>query len=144
MHKRISFSLLLAAALVLSLTITTDAKEPVSYGRIAHTGTMVTDKPIEIALDLNGVKLEAITFSGNEAVAVVWNTTPHSVAAHIGIALYDENDELIAAESDTQSIARALVKIKSGKAANLKIKFKKFVSDFKDIARYRLVFVTKS
>ena len=144
MFRRPHFLLLLAAALVPSLAVTAGAKEPGTYSRIIHSGNMVTDKPIEIALDLDGVKLEAITFSGNEAVVVVWNRTPVGVTAHVGIALYDEQDQLIAAESDSQSIKRTLSKIKPDKAVNLKIKFKKFIPDFKNAARYRLVFVTTS
>ncbi len=144
MFRRPHFLLLLAAALVPSLAVTAGAKEPVTYSRIIHSGNMVADKPIEIALDLNGVKLEAITFSGNEAVVVVWNRTPVGVTAHVGIALYDEQDQLIAAESDSQSIKRTLSKIKPGKAVNLKIKFKKFIPDFKNIAHYKLVLVTKN
>jgi len=137
--SRINLSLVFAMALILPLAVTAASKAPPTFSRITHTGKVVADKLIEIGLDLKGVKLEAVTFSGDEAVVVVWNRTPSSVTGHVGIALYDKKNRLIAAESDSQSF-----KIRSGKTANFKIKFGKFMSNFKNAARYRLVFVTRS
>ncbi len=144
MLRRINLSLVFAMALILPLAVTAASKAPPTFSRITHTGNVVAGKLIEIGRDLKGVKLEAVTFSGDEAVVVVWNRTPSSVTAHVGIALYDKKNRLIAAESDSQSFTRTFTKIRSGKTANFKIKFGKFMSNFKNAARFRLVFVTRS
>ena len=99
---------------------------------------------MQIGRDHKGIKLEAITFSGDEATVIVWNRTPNGVKGHVGIALYDKKNQLIAAESDSASMVRKVTKIRSGKQASLKVKFKKFVPNFKGVAKYRLVFTTTS
>ncbi len=112
------------------------------YSRITHSGKVIPGKSIEVGLDYKGIKIDAITFSGNEAIVVVWNTRTEGVRAHVGIALFDKKNRLIAAESDSQSITRKVMKIRAGKTANFKVKFKKFVANFKGVAKYRLVFAT--
>ena len=116
------------------------AEAPKNFSRISHTGKVIVDKPVELALDHKGVKLESISFSGDEALVIVWNRTPKAVKGHIGIALFDAKGRLVAAESDAQSVTRAIASIRSGKQTNFKVRFKKFLSDFEGVAQYRLVF----
>lgn len=144
MFNNIRFSLFVLAAMIIPMAVGAATKAPATYSRITHSGKVIPGKLIEIGVNHRGVKLEAITFSGDQAVVIVWNRTPNGVKGHVGIALFDKKNRLIAAESDSQSIARSMTKIRSGKQANFKVKFKKFVSDFKGVARYRLVFVTMS
>lgn len=144
MVSGIRVSVLLLAAMILPMAVSAATKAPATFSRITHSGKVITGKALEIGIDHKGVKLEAITFSGDEAVVVVWNRTPNGVKGHVGIALYDSKNRLIAAESDSQSITRKMMKIRAGKTANFKIKFKKFMSSFKGAAKYRLVFVTST
>ena len=137
----------LLSLLVLSVTaapVTTGAKAadaPKSFSRISHTGKLFIDKTVELALDHKGVKLESISFSGDEALVIVWNRTPKAVKGNIGIALFDAKGRLVAAESDVQSVTRAIASIRSGKQTSFKVRFKKFLSDFEGATQYRLVFV---
>ena len=134
----------LALAAIVLLPVTADAKKETTLHRLTHVGRVVLDKPIEIGKDNKGVKLETITFSGDEAIVIIWNRTPASVKAHVGLALYDKRNFLLAAESDAASFTRTFTNIRAGKQANFKIKFDKFVPNFKEVAKYALVFITES
>lgn len=144
MFARMRLSAFILVAMILPMAVTAATTAPATFSRITHSGKVITGKSMEIGKDHKGVKLEAITFSGDEAVVIVWNRTPTSVKGHIGIALYDKKKRLIAAESDSQSLTRSMMKIRAGKTANFKIKFKKFMPNFKGVATYRLVFVTST
>lgn len=132
--------LVLSVTAVLVVPGADAAEAPKKFSRLSHTGKVIADKVVELALDHKGVSLESISFSGNEALVIVWNRTPKAVKGHIGIALFDTKGRLVAAESDAQSVTRAIASIRSGKQTAFKIKFKKFLSDFEGVAQYRLVF----
>ena len=63
----------LALAAIVLLPVTADAKKETTLHRLTHVGRVVLDKPIEIGKDNKGVKLETITFSGDEAIVIIWN-----------------------------------------------------------------------
>lgn len=126
---------------ILAVAVAVAAEMPKTFDRVAYTGKVIVDKPVELGFDHGGVKFQSITFSGNEALIIVWNRMPKAVKGNVGIALFDEKNRLIAAESDSQSVTRALTSIRAGKQTAFKVKFKKFISDFKEVASYRLVFV---
>lgn len=132
--------LALAVTAVFAIPSARAAEAPKTFSHISHTGKVIVDKPVELTLVHKGVKLESISFSGNEALIIVWNRTPKAVKGHIGIALFDPKGRLVAAESDAQSVTRAIASIRSGKQTNFKVRFKKFLSDFEGVAQYRLVF----
>ncbi len=132
--------LVLAVTAVFVIPSAKAAEAPKNFSRISHTGKVIVDKPVELALDHKGVKLESISFSGDEALVIVWNRTPKAVKGHIGIALFDPKGRLVAAESDAQSVTRAIASIRSGKQTGFKVRFKKFLSNFEGVAQYRLVF----
>ena len=139
MVKRIKFSLvlLLVAMMVFPMTIAIGDEKPKTYHRVSYSGKMLVDTPIDIGIDLKGVKLESIFFSGNEALAIVWNRTPSRVKAYVAIALFDDKNRLIAADAESSKP----IGIRSGKQANYNFKFKNFISDFKGVSRFHLVFV---
>jgi hypothetical protein len=120
-----------------------DAKQDVSIHRVTHVGNVILDKPIEVGVDNRGVRVETITFSGDEALVVVYNRTPRPVKAHLGIALYDERDDLLAAESDAASFSRTFSDVRAGKQEHFKVKFGKFMVNFDSASKYVLVFVTE-
>lgn len=120
-----------------------DAKQNVSIHRVTHAGNVILDKPIEVGVDNRGIRVETITFSGDEALVVVYNRTPRPVKAHLGIALYDERDDLLAAESDAASFTRTFSDVRAGKQEHFKVKFGKFLVNFDGASKYALVFVTE-
>ena len=137
MIKKIRYSLFLALTLaILPMAIAAAEEEPKTFYSVSYSGAMVLNKTIEIGIDHRGVKLEAITFSGDEALVVTWNRTPSGVKAHAAIALFDAKNQLVGAESDSRATS-----IRSGKQGNFKIRFKKFLSDFSGVARFQVVFV---
>ena len=144
MFARIKLPAFFLIAMMIPMALTAGTDKPVNYSRMTHGGKVIVGKSMDIGRAHKGIKLEAITFSGDEATVIVWNKTPNGVTGHVGIALYDRKNRLIAAESDSASVMRKMTKIRSGKQANLKVKFKKFLSNFKGVAKYRLVFTTTS
>lgn len=144
MFARIKLPVFFLIAMMVPLGLPAATEKAVSYSRITHGGKVIVGKSMNIGRDHKGVKVEAITFSGDEATVIVWNRTPNGVSGHVGIALYDKKNRLIAAESDSASVMRKMTKIRSGKQASFKIKFKKFLGSFRGVAKYRLVFTTTS
>lgn len=144
MIRKSGLSIFLATLFVLVLfPINVDAKKDINMHRVTHAGKVILDKPIEIGVDNRGVRVETITFSGDEALVVVYNRTPRPVKAHIGLALYDNHDDLLAAESEATSFTRTFSDVRAGKQANFKIKFGKFIVNFDGASTYALVFVTE-
>jgi hypothetical protein len=127
---------LLVAVVIFPVAVVTGEEKAKTFHPISYSGNMLVDKTIEIGIDHRGVKLEAITFSGNEALLVTWNRTPNRVKAGAGVALFDDKNRLVAAESDSRPGG-----ISSGKQGNFKIDFKKFLADFSSVARFQVVFV---
>ena len=144
MFARIKLPAFFLIAMMVPMALTAATDKPVNYSRITHGGKVVVGKSMNIGRDHKGIKLEASTFSGSEATVLVWNKRATGVAGHVGIALYDKKNRLIAAESDSTSVMRKMTKIRSGKQANFRVKFKKFLPNFKGVAKYRLVFTTTS
>ncbi|MDH3669807.1 MAG: hypothetical protein OES46_01420 [Gammaproteobacteria bacterium] len=139
-RKTLLSFLVLAVTVVFAIPSAKAAEAPNNFSRISHAGKVIVDKPVELALVHKGVKLESISFSGNEVLVIVWNRTPKAVKGHIGIALFDSKGRLVAAESDAQSVTRAIASIRSGKQTGFKVRFKKFLSNFEGVTQYRLVF----
>jgi hypothetical protein len=133
------FRVAAVVALILLIASVAGAGKFKSHDRLAFTGKVTTGRPIEIGIDHGGVKLEAITFSENEALVIIWNRTPGKVNVNAGLALFDRTGQLMAAESDDRPITRSVLSIRAGKQANLKIKLKKFLSDVGEAAQFQLV-----
>ena len=127
---------LLLAIVIFPVTLVMAEEKAKTFYPVSYGGNMVVDKTVEIGIDHRGVKVEAITFSGTEALLVTWNRTPNSVKASAGVALFDDKNRLVAAESDSRPGG-----IRSGKQGNFKISFKKYLADFSSVARFQVVFV---
>lgn len=144
MIRKSGLSILLATLFMLVLfPFNVDAKKDINLHRVTHVGKVIRDKPTEVGVDNKGVMVETITFSGDEALVVVYNRTPRPVKAHIGLALYDEHDDLLAAESDAASFTRTFSDVRAGRQVNFKVKFGKFMVNFDGASKYALVFVTE-
>lgn len=140
-----TFSFVLAALFVVMLAPSTTLAEkaPAKWSKMTHVGRVIPGKPMQLGIDNNGVKVESIAFSENEAVVIVWNRTPESVKGHVGVALYDKRNHLLAAESDSASFTRTFTQIRSGKQATFKVSFDKFMPTMKGVDKYALIFVTQ-
>jgi len=137
MMKRMRLAvLLLAAVVVFPMAAFGQEEKVITFYPASFTSAMMTDKIIDIDIDHRGVKLGAITFSGNEALLTVWNRSPNRVKANAAVALFDQKNRLIAAQSDSKAGG-----VGAGKQGNFKICFKKFLSDFSGVAHFHLVFV---
>lgn len=146
MMTKAMLSFVLAAFMTVALLPVSTAaeKKAPNMSRMTHVGRVVTDKPIQIGLENKGVKLESIAFDGEEAAVVVWNRTPNAIKGHVGLALYDRNNHLLAAESDSASFTRTFTQVRAGKQATFKVKFDKFLEgNLNGVAKYALVFVTE-
>jgi hypothetical protein len=142
MTRKRAVSVLVSTVAVLVLfPLNVDAKKDVTMHRVTHVGNVILDKPIEVGVDNRGVRVETIMFSGDEALVVVYNRTPRPVKAHLGVALYDEHDDLLAAESDAASFTRTFSDVRAGKQESFKVKFGKFIVNFDGASKYALVFV---
>jgi hypothetical protein len=139
MVKRIrsSLALLLGVMMLVPMAGAVGDEKPKTYYRASYSGKMLVDKPIDIGIDLKGVKLESIFFSKNEALVIVWNRTPSRVKANVAIALFNDKNQLVAAGAESSKP----IGIRSGKQANYKFKFKDFTSGLKNVSRFHLVFV---
>ena len=141
MVKRIKFSLalLLVVMMAVPMAVVVGDEKPKTYHRVSYSGKMLVDKPIDIGIDLKGIKLESIFFSENEALVIVWNRTPSRVKAYVAIALFNDKNRLIAAGAKSSKP----IGIRSGKQANYNFKFKNFISDLKEVSRFHLAFVVE-
>lgn len=139
MAKTVKFSLalLVIVMMLFPMAVALGDEKPKTYYRVSYSGNVFVDKPIDIGLDLKGVKLESIFFSKNEALVIVWNRTPNRVKAHVAVALFDDKNRLVAAGAESSKP----IGIRSGKQANYKFKFKDFTSDLKKVPRFYLAFV---
>ena len=121
------------------IVLTNIHAEPVKnandYHRTAHTNKIVVDQAMEINIDHNGVTLDTLTFSGNEALLVTWNRSPHRVNGSLALCLFDKKNILVAAATKLRA------RIGSGKQASFRFDFGKFVANFNEVARYQLVHV---
>ena len=137
MMKRMRLAILLVAAVVVFPMAAFGQEEKViTFYPASFTSAMMTDKIIDIDIDHRGVKLGAITFSGNEALLTVWNRSPNRVKANAAVALFDQKNRLIAAQADSKAGG-----VGAGKQGNFKVDFKKFLADFSGISHFHLVFV---
>jgi hypothetical protein len=141
MVKGIKFSvvLLFVMTMVVPMAVAVGDEKPKTYHRVSYSGKMVVDKPIDIGIDLKGIKLESIFFSENEALVILWNRTPSRVKAYVAIALFNDKNRLIAAGDKSSKP----IGIRSGKQASYNFKFENFISDLKEVSRFHLAFVVQ-
>lgn len=137
--QRTLTSLALLAAGLLLLPGVTVAEKYKTHDRVSVGGKVTQGTPIDLGIEHQGVKLEAITFEEDEATLIVWNKTTGKVNVNAGLALFDEGGLLIAAQSDDRPMTRSIFSIRSGKQANLKFKFGKFLSYIPEESQFRLV-----
>ena len=131
--------LLIILLFTLSASAVSAANKFEVQGTLTYSGTMAGNIPIDVGLEVLGVKLESVYFSENMSVLVIlWNRTPNTVRPEVGIALYDKSGKLLGTGYQSYSIGRTTVR--GGKQMNYWLHFDKFINDYSNVARFELVF----
>ncbi len=104
-----------------------------------YSAPMKAGQPLDVGLEVKGVKLESIFFDQNqEALLILWNKTPTKVRPEIGVALFDNKGRLLATGYRTKRVGAQM--IRPGKQKNYRLKFDKFIEDYTKVAKFQLVF----
>ena len=105
----------------------------------SFSSKMIGNIPIDVGLEVRGVKLESVYFDDNlQALAIFWNRSPNTVRPEVGIALFDKSGKLLGTGYQGDAIRRKAVG--AGKKMNYKLYFDKFISDYSKVASFKLVF----
>jgi len=105
----------------------------------SFSGKMASNKPIDVGIEVSGIKLESIYFSDNmEAMIILWNRTPATARPEVGVALFDKSGKLLGTGYQSNSIRRTTVR--AGKQMNYTLHFDKFVNDYSKVASFQLIF----
>lgn len=105
----------------------------------SFSSKMTGNTPIDVGLEVRGVKLESVYFGDNmQALLIFWNRSPTTVRPEVGIALFDKSGKLLGTGYQGDAIRRKAVG--AGKKMNYKLYFDKFISDYSKVASFKLVF----
>lgn len=132
--------LLLGALLSLSLpALASDA--PAQKGVVGNgsfSGALVLDQPIEMGIDVKGVKMQSVYFSGTEAMVILWNRRPQSTKVTVDVAVYDKAGKMVAVGQKKFSLVAGT--IRAGKQANYNFDFSSYLSSMSEAAAFSAVF----
>ena len=105
----------------------------------SFSGKMTGNTPIDVGLEVRGVKLESVYFGDDmQALLIFWNRSPTTVRPEVGIALFDKSGKLLGTGYQGDAFRRKAVG--AGKKMNYKLYFDKFISDYSKVASFQLVF----
>jgi len=131
--------LLVSALLILSAGQVSAAPGFTIKEALTYTGKMTPNSPIDVGLDVRGVKLESIFFGDNmEALVILWNKTPATVRPEVGIGLFDKSGTLLATGYASSKFSSSTVR--AGKQKNVTLRFDKFIENYQNVAKFQLVF----
>ena len=113
--------------------------------RDAVTGVVVINQPIDLSMNIRGVKAESIYFGEKEALVILWNRTPKSMETHLGLALFDSEGQIMGTSIiRIENIFDLGGKIRSGKQKGFRLNYEQFINDIKNVSSYQLVFSVTS
>lgn len=107
-------------------------------GRDAFTAALVADQPIDMNLDVKGVKMQSVYFSGTEAMVIMWNRRPKTAKVNVDVVLFDAAGKVIAVGKRSLSLAGG--SIRAGKQSNFSFDFGGYVAGVSDAAKFTAVF----
>lgn len=101
-----------------------------------------SNQPIDVNLDVSGVKLDSVFFEAKnlQAFVILRNRTPVSVNPTVGVSLFDSQNKLIATGIDTTDFSFTGDSISAGEQKNIKLSFDRFINDYKEVASFKLVY----
>ncbi|PID43919.1 MAG: hypothetical protein CSB48_03805 [Proteobacteria bacterium] len=144
LHVRFSFvftSFLFVFSLLASpLSLAGDGYQVVASKTI--TKQLGVQRPIDLDLEVNGVRLSSVFFDKNklEAFLILQNRTPERVTTEVGIGLFDRNGRLVATGIDASGFSFSGDSIDAGGQKNVKLAFPKFINEFSEARTFQLVF----
>ena len=130
--------MMLMALFVSGLAISAENSVKSVLGADSIAGKYSPDAPIELNLDVKGVKLQSIYFSGKQAMVILWNRRPKGVGVSVDVTLYDAQGKLIAVGKRPVSLIGG--SIRAGKQENFNFDFSHYVADMGQVATYAVVF----
>jgi len=141
----IKTTVLAALFSLLSLSAFTNASAESQYNVSTaknYYAKFKAQQPIDIGLDVHGVKLDSIFFDKStlQAFIILMNRTPVAVSAEVGVSIFDSKGKLIASGIDVTGFSFTGDKVDPGKQKNIKLSFDKFINDYSDAATFQLVF----
>jgi len=129
---------------VISILLTLSLLSSVASANILRdstNGAIVINQPIDLNMNIKGVKAESIYFGEKEALIILWNRTPKSVKAHLGLALFDNDGNImgtgIVRIEDFLNLGGT---VRSGKQKSFRLNYADFINDIENVASYQLVF----
>ena len=140
---KFSFStLLIISALIFSTQAFSAEKRLTVLASKNVTGKFVAQKPIDINIDVNGVKLDSIYFDTKklQAFIILRNRTPSTVTPKVGLAIFGDKNKLIASGEDAKGFSFSSDNIGAGEQKNINLAIGSFLNDFKKAKRFQIVF----
>lgn len=108
------------------------AKAAASKGMFS--GAMVQDRPIDIGIDVRGVKMESVYFNGTEAMVILWNRSSKPARTVVDVAVFNKEGKMIAVGQKKFSLAGS--SIRAGKQANVNLDFSGYLPNFSEAASF--------
>ncbi|MEE9447432.1 MAG: hypothetical protein V3V09_05700 [Arenicellales bacterium] len=108
--------------------------------RDTTNGAVVINQPIDLNMNIMGVKAESIYFGEKEALVILWNRTPTSVKAYLGLALFDSAGKIMGTGTIRIKNVLNLGGIRSGKQKSYRLNYDKFINNIENVSSYQLVF----
>jgi len=135
------FGVIIALLLSVFSTVAIAGKYEV-IGSKNYFAKIKVHSPIDVNLEVSGVKLDSIFFDKNhiQAFVILRNRTPVSVNPTVGVSVFDKAGKMIASGIDISEFSFTGDGIDPGEQKNIKLGLNKFISDFKDADSFQLVF----
>jgi hypothetical protein len=107
-----------------------------------YSSRIKLQQPIDVNLEVNGVKLDSVFFDKEkvQAFVILLNRTPSSVSPKVGISLFDAKGKLLATGVDVTGFSFSGDNISAGDQKNIELSFGKFINDYKNVNSFQLVF----
>lgn len=98
--------------------------------------------PIDVNLDVNGVKLGSVFFDTDKvhAFVILQNRTPIAVSPKVGVSLFDAAGKLLATGVDVTPFSFSGDNVGPGKQKNVELDFSKFINSYENVGSFQVVF----
>ncbi|PIE43020.1 MAG: hypothetical protein CSA50_07445 [Gammaproteobacteria bacterium] len=145
MHQTLFNSVIFSVLVVFSLLTSQSSLAEDGYKVVASktfSTRLKTQQPIDIGLEVNGVRLNSIFFDKDkmEAFLIFRNRTPVKVTTEVGVALFDSSGKLVATGIDVTGFSFSGDSVGAGEQKNVKLAFARFINDYSEARSFQLVF----
>lgn len=104
----------------------------------AWGGKVTLNQPLPTPVEVDGVKVESVFFSGDEALVIIWNKGTHSVDVALGLALFDGKGRLLATGRDVSGLRLGGNGVRPGRQATFRFAFDDFVGNVGNARTFQL------